>query len=154
MANDLDLERGDPRRGESDEPTRRRRRTSERKSDDTPKRPDADESEVRTQLARAFDGLAKSREAREDDELAVAIREETEPMTEGFVTLTNNVSFLRMPLILILNLLITLLAFGRVGGILLRRWYERRTMAQEQAEQEQALAAEFDTNGGATEVIG
>lgn len=130
MANDeLDLGRGDPSRADSTSERRRRRRESRTESN-TPASEGITEGELRHQLGRAFDGLAKGREARDDSELADAIREEGEAMTEGFVTLTNNVKALRLPLVILLNVLITILAFGRVGGILWDRYKVRRERRQ------------------------
>lgn len=137
MASDeIDLTRGEPGRGDSTSERRRRRRASRSESDSPTE--SFTEREVRIQLERAFDGLAKGREARGDTDLAEAIREEGDAMTEGFVTLTNNVKPLRLPLVILLNILITLLAFGRVGGIL----WERFKARQERKRAERAMQGE------------
>jgi len=136
-SDDLDLSTGDPNRGDSASERRQRRRASRTKTASDTNRETGTEftdSEVRRQLARAFDGLARGREAKPDPELAAAIREESDAMTEGFVTLTENVKPLRLPLMIVLNLLITLQAFGRVGGILWGRfvaWRNARAVARE-----------------------
>jgi len=118
MARDeIDLERGDRSRASAE-----RRRSSRTEKDPEQILDD----EVRSQCSRAFEGIAKNRDVHDDPELATAVREEADAMTEGFVSLTTNLTFLRMPFIILLNLIITLLAFGRVGGILFNRFMERR----------------------------
>lgn len=142
MANDdLDLTRGDPARGDASSERRRRRR--ERTKEDSP--PESfTEREVREQLTRAFDGLAKGRAARGDEELAEAIVEEGDAMTEGFVTLTNNVKPLRLPLVILLNVVITLLAFSRVGSILWYRFTARRAERLARQRQQQPGGVTFE----------
>lgn len=135
MSDELNLERGDPSRSDSAAERRKRRRESASGSTSSSTRAEAKvESEVRSQVARAFDGLAKNRYTHEDIELGDAIAEESDAMTEGFVSLTTNVTALRMPVIILLNVIITLMAFGRVGGILLSRAQERRARKQAEAE--------------------
>jgi len=135
-SDDIDLSKGDPDRADSASERRRRRRQS---SADSAKSSSTNESfterEVREQLGRAFEGLAKGRQARGDEELAEAIAEEGDAMTEGFVALTNNVTPLRFPLVIALNITIVIGAFGRVGGILWGRFTGWR--ARRQAEYEQ-----------------
>lgn len=119
---ELDLDRGDP---EYDTPAQRRRARRQRASESSPGVDGSQgftEKQVREQLGKAFDWGVRSREAKGDAELAEAIQEEGAQMTEGFVTLTNNVTALRLPLIVVLNVLITFGAFGRVGGILWGRF--------------------------------
>lgn len=140
---DIDLNAGDPSRADSrSEQRRRRRQAADSKAGKDTGGGGFTETEVRHHLGRAFDGLAKNRETRNDPDLAEAIREEGDAMTEGFVALTENVPPLRLPIVIILNVLITLLAFGRVGGILWERFKIRR--AERQAEREQ------ETPGGVT----
>lgn len=141
-SDDLDLNVGDPGRGDSRAEQRRRRRQT--RTEETAPKEGFTEREVRAHLDRAFDGLAKNRDKSGDTDLAEAIREEGDAMTEGFVALTENVKPLRMPLVIILNILITVLAFGRVGGILFERWAARRERrAQERAMQENPGAVAF-----------
>lgn len=133
MASDeLDLDKGEPERASSrtERARQRRNRTKETSSSSE----GVSDSVVRDQLTRAFNGLANAREARGDEELAEAFREEGDAMTEGFVALTTNVKPLRMPVIILVNVLITLLAFGRVGSILLNRLADRRARRQAEAE--------------------
>lgn len=138
---ELDLTTGDPARAEDESTTRRRRRTrTTTPSEDTPKRERKSvEGEVREMCTRVFDSWARMRYAKEDTELGDAITEESGPMTEGIVTLTDSVPVFRTPLIILLYLAVTLLAFGRVGGILLSRVQERRRQAQARAEEEAAM---------------
>jgi hypothetical protein len=134
-SDDLDLQTGEPGRSDSASERRARRRKSGDSSSGTSQREQVKiENEVRTQVARAFDGIAKNRYAHDDIELGDAFTEESDAMTEGFVTLTTNVVPLRMPLIVILNLMITLLAFGRVGQILYDRVQVRRETRRMAAE--------------------
>lgn len=142
-SDDLDLEHGDPSRGDSASERRRRRRESSTGSSASGTRAEVKaDNEVRTQIARAFDGITKNRYTHGDTELADALAEESDAMTEGFVTLTTNVTPLRMPVIIFLNLLITLMAFGRVGAILLGRLQERRARKQAEA------AGEYEQSPG------
>lgn len=131
-SDDIDLTSGDPDRGSSASERRARRR--QRAAASEPKNEGFTAGELRHQLGRAFDGLAKGREASGDTELAEAIREEGDAMTEGFVTLTDNVPPFRMPLVILLNVLITILAFSRVGGILWERYKARRLRRQQERE--------------------
>jgi hypothetical protein len=125
VARELDLEFGDPLRASPEGETRRRRRaTTEAKSeaDDT----GAVETEIRSRLDRLFDRIVKAREAVEDEELAEVIREDADAMANGFISVTHNVPFLRLPLIMLLNILEPVLAFYRVARILVIRWFARR----------------------------
>lgn len=146
MARDeLDLDRGDRSRANADGESRRRRSNTR-----TEKDPETIlDDEVRSQCSRAFEGIAKNRDTHEDEELATAVREEADAMTEGFVSLTTNLTFLRMPFIILLNLIITLLAFGRVGGILFSRFVERR----ERKMQEKQMMEQGFTYGPDGEMI-
>lgn len=134
MADELDLERGDPGRADSASERRRARRTA-RQADTESAGGGKAEAEIRMQLEGAFERLAKMRDTKEDAELADAIREESDPMTEGIVTLTNSVTPLRFPIIILLNLLITMMAFGRVGGILYQRFQDRRVARAQYVEE-------------------
>src|ERR1700741_1473749 len=65
-------------------------------SDDTKKR--EQEAGLRARLTDVFGRIAEALEARGDEELAEAIREDTTAMSQGLVSLTNRVVFLRAPL--------------------------------------------------------
>lgn len=132
---DLDLTKGDPDRADEDTAAGRRRRRRGEPAAGSARATRAAEGEVRAGLEKAFDGLAKSRYAHDDTELGDAISEEAPAMTQGIVTLTDAVPFVRNPIIIGLHLVIVLLAFGRVGGILFDRARQRRRDAQEAAEQ-------------------
>jgi hypothetical protein len=85
--------------------------------------------------------------ARGDDELAEALREERHAMSQGLVSLTATLTLLRLPLIVFMALIEPMLAFWRVGRLLVYRflaWRERRVAAvrEQQAEREAAQAAE------------
>lgn len=101
------------------------------------------EAELTSRLSRTFDRIAKALEAREDYELASAIREDSEAMSQGLVSLTTNVKLLRSPLLMSLNLIEPVLAFGRVFRILFGRWNARQTriaMEREEAQREASSA--------------
>lgn len=139
---DLDLEKGDPARADEDTPAGRRRARRGESAAGSARAERAAESEIRVGLEKAFDGLAKSRYAKDDDELGNAITEESPAMTEGIVTLTDAIPFVRNPIIIGLHLIIVLLAFGRVGGILFDRARQRRAERQQEAEQTENLIHE------------
>lgn len=96
------------------------------------------ENELKTRLEAAFIKIADALQNRGDDELGEAIREERKAMTGGFVSLTAHIPIFRTPLLIILNLVELVLAFGRVGGILLNRYIARRQRKMEEQQQAQA----------------
>lgn len=146
MADDIDLSTGDPSRSspDSERRTRRRSRASgETSAREQQRTEEAFEAEARSRLDRLWDRVVKAREARDDEELAEAVREDAEAMTQGFISITSSVPFLRMPLIMFLNIAEPVLAFNRVGRIIFWRvisWRQRRIEAamQAQAEAEEA----------------
>lgn len=143
----LDLEDGDDNLANATPAERRaaaRKRAAEAKpaSDKPPRkgskaRDEAEQAELRSRLDRVFDRIALSLESREDYELATVIREDTQAMTQGINSLTRGVTVLRGPIIMALNLIEPVLAFGRVGRILLGRFAERQRQRQAAAETEQ-----------------
>lgn len=136
---DLDLSTGDPARADEDTPAGRRRRRRREEGESTP-RPSKTDAEIRAGLNHAFEKLAQNRYAKEDPELGDALTEEGPAMTEGIVDLTDKVPVFRQPILVILNLCIVLLAFGRVGGILFDRAQQRRAAAMAaRAEQQEAV---------------
>lgn len=139
MADELDLERGDPSRAEE----RRSRRRSARSdtSGESKPRDDKLDRELHSRLVDAFDQVVEWREARDDEELATAISEDKEKMAKGLVSLTHAVVPLRQPLLIFLGFVEPVMAFGRVGRILATRWVTRR---QQQAEEMAAAQAEWD----------
>ena len=96
------------------------------------------ETELLSRIERICDRIAEVLDARGDDELAYAIREDKTAMGQGLVSLTGNVKFLRGPLLMMLNLVEPGLAFGRVLRILYFRFADRQ--ARIHAEREQAAA--------------
>lgn len=105
------------------------------------------EAELVSRLDRTFDRIAKALEARDDTELAAVIRDDKEAMGQGLVSLTRSVKFLRSPLLMVLNLVEPVLAFGRVGRILYGRFADRQqriaTERQQQQEQPQPGVESF-----------
>lgn len=149
----LDLENGDEEMAEATPAERRaaaRKRATEarqpsvkksttKKSSSSATDKSRLEGELTGRLNRALDRIAKALEARDDDELADTIREDSEAISQGFISLTRSIPLLRSPLVMLLNLLEPALAFGRVGRILYRRWVARsqRIAAERQAAQQE-----------------
>jgi hypothetical protein len=98
------------------------------------------DTEIVSRLDRTFDRIIVALQERDDDELASAISEDKDAMSRGIVSLTRNVKPLRNPLLMVLNLVEPLLAFGRVGKILLTRWAARRARVMAEREAEAARA--------------
>lgn len=144
----LDLEDGDPELADA---SPRARRAAARKAtagdSDTPTRKpaskrasapaqDRTEAEISSRLNRTFDRIAQALDVREDAELADIIREDKEAMGQGIVSLTRSIKVLRSPLLMALNFVEPVLAFGRVGRVLYGRWaYRRWQRAQEQPQE-------------------
>jgi hypothetical protein len=145
MTDELDLERGDPDRSDAQSERAKRRAARRQRSTEEASKPGASDGEVSSRLGRVFERIAEAREARDDIELATVIREDADAMTQGFISITSNVPFLRMPLIMALNVFEPLLAFSRVGRILLWRFLERRQrrMAARMAEQGEMVPDEY-----------
>lgn len=138
MSNDeIDLERGDPARAEATE-KKAATRSRATKGGSAPK-PVAAETSLKARLENVFEKLAKQMEARGDEELATALSEEKSNMSQGLVSLTKNLTPLRGPLVVVVSLVEPVLAFGRVGGILVRRAVARRArkVAEWEAAQQQ-----------------
>lgn len=154
MADEIDLEIGDPSRATPEGESRRRRRSSGSASS-TSRAAQSDESrfesEISSRLDRVFDRIVKARRARDDEELAEVIEEDAEAMSQGFISLTKNVPFFRSPLILFLNVLEPILAFNRVGRILAVRIWARREERREKQEQQQA---EWEAANGNPAIVG
>lgn len=130
---EIDLERGDPARADA---TEKKAATRSRSTKSQSAKPAPAETSLKTRLENVFEKLAKQMEARGDEELATALSEEKTNMSQGLVSLTKNLTPLRGPLLVIVSLVEPVLAFGRVGGILVRRAVARR--AQKIAEWEAA----------------
>lgn len=146
----IDLEHGDP---EPEETPRQRRRRERAASDSSSSSSggsrrnkgvgDTDDTGLASRLDVALNKLADQMDARDDEELATALREERRGMTQGLVSLTGTVPILRIPLLLLLAFAEPVLAFWRVGRILFYRflsWRERRIIAAQQAQEEMQVA--------------
>lgn len=146
----LDLEEGDEELAKAT-PAQRRRAARKAAGENETREPaatrsrssaavqDRVESELVSRLDRTFDRIAKALDARDDTELADVIREDKEAMGQGLASLTRSVKFLRSPLLVVLNLVEPMLAFGRVGRIMYVRFAERqqRIVAERQSPEQQ-----------------
>jgi len=103
------------------------------------------DSEVSARLERTFDRIIDALEQRDDEELATVMSEDKEAMSRGIVSLTKSVKPLRNPLIMVLNLVEPILAFGRVARILFLRFAERRARVMAEREAEAARAPRVPT---------
>lgn len=151
----LDLEEGDLEAADAD-PAERRRRARAAARQEAAKEKNAAkpssqtrrtkaservETELLSRLMRVFDRIAKTLEARGDEELAHIVREDADAMCQGLASLTHSVKFLRSPLLMALNLVEPVLAFGRIIRVLYGRWLERQArIAAERQEMESSPA--------------
>lgn len=158
MSFEIDLEKGVP--DEDETPSQRRRRerransdsdsSSSRSSSGSSRSSDRNDTSLASHLGTAISKIADQMDARGDEELATALREERAPMSQGLVSLTSSVTPLRPPLVLALAITEPVLAFWRVGRILVMRfltWRERRIVeAQEiaawEAQQEVGISTD------------
>lgn len=145
---DLDLETGDAALADASPAERRRRARAtaqgSKGSGSAGSKPTVTDAEVGTRLHRTFERLALWREARNDTELAEIIREDSEQMEQGIVSLTKNAPFLRGPLMFFLNVVEPVLAFQRIVRTLLYRWQDRRErQSQEQPQEQQEYQPDF-----------
>lgn len=147
----LDLNEGDAELADASPAARRRAAraaASEAKSStkSTPRKATVDrlEAELMNRLDRTFDRIAKTLDARDDEELAEVVREDKEAMSQGLVSLTHSVTFLRGPLLMTLNLVEPTLAFGRIVRTLYVRWslrQQRIATERQQGTDQSAVAA-------------
>lgn len=148
MADPLDLETGKPtgdsgeERGPGGRFKKGNRQSSAGGKASRAGRPPKIEAELRERFQAVFARISESLEGRDDLELATAIREEAAAMSGGIVSLTRQFTALRAPLLALLALIEPILAFGRVGRILLGRLATRR--AQAAAEREMAQQEGFE----------
>jgi hypothetical protein len=98
------------------------------------------ENELRTRLADCFDRIAEVLENRGDDELASIFTEDAEVMAAGLVSMTRPFKVLRTPLLALVAVVEPLIAFGRIGRVLVGRLTARRMANQAAYEQAQAEA--------------
>ena len=90
------------------------------------------EESLNARLVRAFDRIIEQLLQRGDAELATVIEEDKDAMAAGLVSLTRAVTWMRRPLVTALNFVEPVLAFGRVGKILVTRMVLRRQQQMEQ----------------------
>lgn len=90
------------------------------------KRAEQSDSDLRARLETVFDRIADAADARGDDELATAVREDLEVMATGLVNLTKPFKALRRPIVGALAVVEPFMAFGRVGRLLFGRALDRR----------------------------
>lgn len=146
MADDLDLEKGDPDRADAISAREQRRRSRQsgttgagkstrekRERSDTSKT----DGELSSRLDRVFTRIVEVLHAREDEELATAIDEDKPQLIAGFVTVTRPIAAFRNFILLALNLIELSLAFFRVGSILFRRLVARQVRKREEARAQQ-----------------
>lgn len=152
---DLDLDKGDPERVKANESAADKRRESRAtgvhsKPGTRKTAAQKAEEEIAARLHVTFDRIATACENRNDEEMAAIFREEAQSMSVGLVSLTRNVSALRPGLLMTLNLVEPIMAFGRLGRELLQRFMARR--ARKIAEYE-AAQAEMQAHGNAGQPI-
>ena len=142
----IDLEHGEPDPDESPAARRRRERrsgsgssSSSGGSSSSKSSSDRENTSLVGRLDTAFTKIADQMAARDDEELASAIRDERHAMSQGLVSLTASITPLRAVLILVLALAEPVLAFWKVGRILFIRfltWRDRRIAEQQAANEE------------------
>ena len=151
----IDLEHGEP---EDESPAARRRRERREAASSSSGRgsgsgtgggkggSDRENTSLVARLDTALSKIADQVSARGDEDgLAEALKEERHVMSQSMVSLTSNLTFLRVPLVVLLSLVEPFLAFRRVGVILFARflrWRERRIAEREQAVAEWQAAQE------------
>lgn len=111
-------------------------------------RPPAAERELQSRTGRIVSRITDRLEERGDHELATALQEDGDAMVGGLVELTRRFTALRTPLLLILGLVEPVLAFGRVGRILIRRAQWRREEAAAAAAREEMAGQDQEFMGG------
>lgn len=141
---DIDLNLGDPTAAKA--PTRpklgggpaggKARPTVSPKSGETLRASLNAEKELKDRLVRTFTRASQALDNRGDEELATAIEEDTEIMSDSLVSIAKTAVPFRKFLTTILGVVEPLLAFARVGSILIRRLLTRRMQQQEPADQQ------------------
>lgn len=86
----------------------------------------ATDSDLKARLLTCFERIADAAEARGDEELAGAVREDMGVMAGSLVSLTRPLTALRAPLLLGLAVLEPVMAFSRLGRLMFGRLTDRR----------------------------
>lgn len=94
-------------------------------------------ADIRDRFQTVFDRIADSLEGRGDAELAGMIREDSQAMVGGLVSVTKRVPAASGVILGGLAVLEPLIAFGRIFRLLLRRLGDRRAQAAYEAELEE-----------------
>ncbi len=91
------------------------------------------EKDLKERLTTVFTRIADAADARGDVELAEVVRDDTEIMATGLVSLTRPFMLLRTPLLLLLAVVEPVMAFGRIGRLTLERVLIRRERRKDEA---------------------
>ncbi len=91
------------------------------------------EKDLKERLTTVFTRIADAADARGDMELAEVVRDDTEIMATGLVSLTRPFMLLRTPLLLLLAVVEPVMAFGRIGRLTLERVLIRRERRKDEA---------------------
>lgn len=145
-AQEFDLDDPPPVLDDETPAARRRRQRRERsgggeeKEKPKPKPSPKAETDLRGRLEVAFGKLADQLRARNDEELADAFDEGKEAISQSLVTMTATIRWMRKPLLLFVGFLEPVLAFWRIGRILLGRLIMFRDhMAQQEVPEPYAV---------------
>lgn len=90
--------------------------------------------DLKSRLAACFTRIADAAENRGDMELAEIIREDTDVMAGGLVSLTRPIRALRTPIVLVLGIVEPVMAFSRVTRVMVGRLLDHR--AERRADRE------------------
>lgn len=115
----VDLSGGQEKSGDRETAAKSSSRSSSRKP--AARKTAATESELKGRLHSVFDRVADSVEARGDEELAEILREDRDVMAQGLVSLTRPFLPLRTVIMLGLSVVEPVMAFGRLGRLVVER---------------------------------
>lgn len=85
------------------------------------------EADLKGRLAACIDRIAAAAEVREDEELAEILHEDRDIIVNGLVSLTRPFRALRAPLVVLLAIIEPVMAFTRIGRLMLERVMTRKT---------------------------
>ena len=100
------------------------------------------ENDLKARLTACFDRIADALDEIGDEELSDVIREDAEVISSGLVSITRPFVFLRLPMLAVVAVVEPLLAFRRIGRILVGRAVARRE-ARRQARADYEQEQEF-----------